>query len=376
VKTSCWRLNWILLCLVFLLPSKPEARANETCHICGSRLGLNVYLFTPRGKDQKVQACADCATLTTSCFICGLPVAKGYMRLADGRILCADDTKTAVLEQDLAEKIFDDVKREIQSMLAQLGSLPHHNIALHLEAKARLDKTGGNLISAHDDRLLMGLTRTRSDENGKLQHDVHLLYGLTRERLMVVAAHEYAHTWLHENIRRKLNDATVEGFCDWIAYRIVSGKHAEETRVLMASDYSQGQLQAFVAAEKEHGFYHVMQWVKYGIDPELDIEALDRTLVLREKRPANVAAAEPVFLSPPPPPRVAPTNLVLKGLSGSRARRFALINDCTLQVNEEAKVRLGDSNVVVRCLQIFDDAVVVKVAHENENRTLRLNSSR
>lgn len=374
MKTSSL-LIWILLGLAFLSPGQPEARADETCHVCGERLGLNVYLFAPAGRDQKVEVCATCATLTTTCYICGLPVAKDYMRLADGRILCSADTKTAVLEQDLAEKLFDDVKREIHSMLAQLGSLPHHNIKLHLEAKARLDKTGANVISAHDDRLLMGLTRTRSNEDGKLDHDVHLLYGLTRERMMVVSAHEYGHTWLHENIRRKLNDATVEGFCDWIAYRIVSGKHAEETKVLLASDYSQGQLQAFVAAEKEHGFYHVMQWVKHGIDPELDIQTLERVLLLREKRPADVASAQPVFLAPPPP-RAAPTHLVLKGLSGSKSRRFALINDSTLQVNEQAKVRLGNSNIIVRCVQILDDAVVVKVGHETETRVLRLNPSR
>jgi hypothetical protein len=45
-------------------------------------------------------------------------------------------------------------------------------------------------------------------------------------------------------------------------------------------------------------------------------------------------------------------------------------------VNETGKVRLGDSNVVVRCLEIRDDAVVIKVAHESETRTLPLNAPR
>jgi hypothetical protein len=263
-------------------------------------------------------------------------------------------------------------------MLSRLGSLPNHNITLHLEAKARLDKTGNNLISAHDDRLLMGLTRMRSNEDGKFEHDVYLLYGLTRERLRVVAAHEYAHTWLHENVRRKLNAESIEGFCDWLAYKLIADKEPYETKVLLESDYSRGQLQAFIAAEKEHGFYHVMQWVKHGLDPEVDAESLERILVLRERAPADsgsVVTSTPFEFSPPAP-RAAPTNLVLKGLAGPKSRRFAMINDGTFQLNEQGKVRLGDSNVVVRCLQILDDTVVVQVAGEAETRTLRLNTSR
>src|ERR1051325_3182409 len=199
---------------------------DDLCPVCGQRLGVRVYLFTKRGRDEKVPVCAACSRLETTCYICGVPVRDKCTRLADGRLLCEDDARTAVLTQDEAEKIFDDVKSDLQSVLAQLGSLPHHNIHLNLEAKARLDKSGSNLISAHDDRLLMGLTRTTGHEDGRHEHTISLLYGLTRERMMVVAAHEYGHAWLHENIRRKLNQDTVEGFCDWLAYKLISQKNA------------------------------------------------------------------------------------------------------------------------------------------------------
>jgi hypothetical protein len=372
---------WTVIALLWLssVPNLSGAATDEICPICGDRMGLNIYRFTKRGSDEKVLVCENCAKLETACFICGLPVKHKFMRLADGRLLCNDDAKTAILQQDDTDKIFDDVKRDLQSMLAQLGSLPHHNINVVLEAKARLDKSGANLISAHDDRLLMGLTRTSSREAGKFEHEIHLLYGLTRERMMVVAAHEYAHTWLHENVRRKLNQDTVEGFCDWIAYKMISQKNSPyEMKVLLDSDYSRGQLQAFIAAEKEHSFYYVMQWVKHGVDPEVDAEHLERILALRENSPGKPSAdsASTPFAFAPTVPRSAPTNLVLKGLSGSKSRRFALINDATLQANEQGKVRLGDSNVVVHCLQILDDAAVIKVAGENQTRTLKLSAPR
>ena len=347
----------------------PAITTDDLCPVCNQHYGPTVYGLTKRGRTEKVFVCANCAKLDTRCYICAMPVKDKFLRLADGRLLCDDDARQAVLEQFEAEKLFDDVKRETQIVLTQLGSLPHHNIKLILEAKARLDKTGSNLISAHDDRLLMGLTRTTGRGEGKFEHTVYLLHGLTKERMTVVAAHEYAHAWLHENVRRKLNQDTVEGFCDWIAHRIIAQKNEYETTVLMKSDYSQGQLQAFLAAEKEHTFYLVMQWVKSGVDPEIDLEHLERILVLRDQK---AAPAEPFAFATPPPPRPAPTSLVLKGLSGTKTRRFALINDATFAAHEQGKVRLGESNVVVRCLEIRDDAVVVQVAGRAEPLTLKL----
>jgi hypothetical protein len=361
---ACGALLWL-----FITSTVFSATPETLCPICGNRLGTSAFLLTKRGHEEKVTVCADCGKLETTCYICGLPVKNKAMRLADGRLLCSDDAKQAVLTQDEAQKIFDDIKRDIQSMLSRHGVLPHHNIHLVLEAKARLDKTGGNLISAHDDRMLMGLTRSTSDESGKFEHTVSLLYGLTRERLMAVAAHEYGHAWLHENVRRKLNQDAVEGFCEWIAYKVIVQRNAPyETKVLLESDYSQGQLQAFIAAEKEHAFYRLIQWVKSGVDPELDREHLERILVLREgnSEPAPALAFAPIT------PRAPMTNLVLKGLSGGKARRFALINDSTLTVNEQAKVRLGESNVVVHCLEIGSDSAIIQVAGESERRTLRL----
>lgn len=361
--------------------SSPAAPKDEMCAVCNNRIGLTVYLFTKLGRDEKVPVCANCAKLETTCYICTLPVREKGTRLADGRLLCEEDAKNAVLGQDEAEKIFDDVKHDLQSMLARLGSLPHHNIQLTLEAKARLDKNGMNVISAHDDRLLMGLTRSTRGETGEFEHKIFLLYGLTRERLMVVAAHEYAHAWLHENVRRKLNQDAIEGFCDWIAHKLISQKNAPfETKVLFDSNYSRGQSRAFIAAEKEQTFYRVMQWVKSGVDPEIDAEHLERVLVLREPVADDMAFASASVSTPfqfaPVPVRTGPTNFVLKGLSGSKARRFALINDGTFMANEESKVRLGDSNVAVRCLQILDDAVVIQVAGESQSRTLKLNRVR
>jgi hypothetical protein len=316
----------------------PSAAARDHCAVCQKRFGSQVYSIKKLGTEEKLLICPDCAKLETSCYLCGVPVKDKYTQLADGRLLCETDTKQAVLEQDEAAKIFEDVKRDAQTILARLGKLPHRNIQLILEAKPKLDKTGGNIISRHEDSLLMGLTRTTRDGE-EFRHSIYLLHGLTRDRLAVVAAHEYGHAWLHENVSRKLNQDAVEGFCDWLAYQVIKNKSMPgEMKVLLESTYSQGQLQAFVAAEKEHSFYRVMQWVKSGIEPEVDTRHLERILQLRE--PAN-EEPEPAFafanVSPPPPPPPPPKKPPRP--DQSRVERFVRLEGAPLRADQRRHVR-------------------------------------
>ena len=67
-----------------------------------------------------------------------------------------------------------------------------------------------------------------------------------------------------------------------------------------------------------------------------------------------------------------PDTLLLRGLSGPTQRRLALINDRTLALNEEGRVRVGTSNVTVRCLAISNDAVVIRVNGADEVMRLAL----
>ena len=359
--------GWRLLFLVAMTAAWAVS-TDDLCPICQQRHGKTVYGITRRGSEAKILICAACAKLDTACYVCNVPVKDRLTRLADGRLLCEDDARLAVLEQVRAEDLFAEVKRDAQSILSRLGSLPHHNIHLVLETKAHLDKTGGNVISRHDDRLLMGLTRTRR-QGDDCHHTIYLLSGLTQDRMKVVAAHEYAHAWLHENVRRKLNQSAVEGFCDWIAWKVIQQKNCpEELKALLASDYSEGQLQAFIAAESRHSFYHVMQWVKSGADPEIEPDKLERILALRD---TSAPHAPPMWaFEVPATPRPALTNLTLKGMSETKAGRFALINDNTFALNEQGRVRLGDSNVLLRCVEIRTNAAVVQVQGESAARTL------
>ena len=68
----------------------------------------------------------------------------------------------------------------------------------------------------------------------------------------------------------------------------------------------------------------------------------------------------------------APDVLMLKGLLGGGSHALALINDQSLAVGESGKVRVGTSNVLVRCVAIRADSVNIQVGDAKEPQVLSL----
>ena len=93
--------------------------------------------------------------------------------------------------------------------------------------------------------------------------------------------------------------------------------------------------------------------------------------------PIRPVAAEPVrelplFGGAQTAPPTHYTELVLKNISGAKSHRFALVNNQTLAAGESARVKLGDGEVKVRCLEIRDRSVVVAVDGQEGSRELVL----
>jgi thioredoxin-related protein len=90
--------------------------------------------------------------------------------------------------------------------------------------------------------------------------------------------------------------------------------------------------------------------------------------------------ADPTSAEPPPPAfNGAPTfppktwsGLELKGIAGPANARLAMINNQTLGAGETGKVKLGDSVVKVKCLEVHDDRAVVMIEGSNQRRELRM----
>lgn len=85
----------------------------------------------------------------------------------------------------------------------------------------------------------------------------------------------------------------------------------------------------------------------------------------------NDSPPPPLFNGAPtfPPPQF--NDLVLKGISGSKTARLAMINNKTLGVGESASLKLGDRAVKVKCVEIRQDSVMVSV-DDGQPREVRL----
>jgi hypothetical protein len=331
----------------------------DVCLSCEKPLHLSVLLLSSPYYKERQKFCADCAYLKTTCAICELPIARG-LDLKDGRMLCPRDAKTAILSGDEAQTIFDDVKRDVMKMLAGSTVCPNRNINFSLADSQELRSLYRLRRFPQTHNSLLGLTRSSSVAD-RFEHKIYVVSGLTRGKFIGVCAHEYGHAWLEENsMKDRLLDAdAIEGFCELLAWKIMSdrGEHFERDR-LREDEYTHGQIDAFIQAESDYTFYRVMKWAIGGLDSKLSVTNTARLLVLAEAPLAQSAA----FAWPPPQAvvRPAPDTLVLNGISGPAKRRLALINGTTLGVNETAKVRLAASNVVVRCLEIRGTSVLLE----------------
>lgn len=360
----------VWLILVLLAATLRADEAYKSCVICQGRIVKTVYLKTSPYLQGKQPICPECIKIEQECFICELPVKNRFVDLKDGRFLCERDAKVAILSGETAQQIFDDVKRDLMAMFARTGRLPDRNVTFTLVNRRTLEDLYRVQRFPHGDFATLGLTRTQV-KGEEFKHEIFVLNGIHRGRFIAVAAHEYGHAWLQENVshNRVLDSDTVEGFCELVAYRLIQQKnHPIELAMIVTNTYTRGQIHAFLQVDASR-FYEIGKWMRSGVDQKLDPNNINRVFVLQQDNspptvPAWAIAAKPVS--------IAPSTLQLRSISGTPRRRFALINDQTLAPNEQAKVRLGSSNVTVRCLEVSDRAAVIQLVDSGERRTLRL----
>ena len=348
----------ILLLFLTLAFSLVAADAPLRCAACQRLLAGTYFWATSPALKEKQPVCEACKNLKTQCAICQLPIPDPRHALDDKRLLCDRDFAAGIFDEKEALRVFEEAKRDVHRMLRSYGTLPDNNITVSLVNGKTLTQLYQSLPSLHESSLL-GLTRTEVATPGRqFRHNIYLINGLGRSRLAAVSAHEFTHAWMHENIpeTRKLEKDTIEGFCELVAFKLMNERRDEvEKKVILAIAYTRGQVNAFVQAENELQFNRIIQWLKTGVDEQLN-EA--------NPRQALAVNTEPPPVVWPPPNAVSttvPETLLLKGISGTASRRFALINDATLAKNEEARVRVGSSNVVLRCLEIRPRSVLVQL---------------
>src|SRR6266404_8372568 len=347
------------------------------CDICGSVLTNRYYKIVDSVTGITNRVCMDCEALPDRCFICGLPVKADAKTLPDGRMFCARDAKEVVDSDEEAKRICGEVRNDLHRLLSRFMTFPDTNVMVSIVDRFYLE----SLFKApgHEDACVTvyGATHTHHMPNGRFIHSVSVLSNLKPEHFMAVCAHEYTHTWIGQNVsavrQAALDRDTLEAFCELVAYKYMESRsEISEMQVIKKNSYTKGQILTLIEADNRYGFDAIVEWMQNGEDFKLDWAGLDRVRTLQgdpEKTETPFAA---LFYVPVTVPTPVPDTLELKGISGPALHRYVIINDATFRPMEKARVRVGQTNVAVRCLEIRDKSVLIQVNDSIEKQELFL----
>ena len=350
------------------------AWAEPQCATCGQFITDEViYYVTDRATGEKRPVCGACMKLPRVCALCRLPVKVDYTEVGDGRFLCARDAKVAVLDAAKARQILLEARPELDRLLARFLRLPATNVSLTIENPVHMEQILQSPGFARQCPFLYGYTRSLLYHDTRWEHTVGILSALPRTRLLSTYAHELTHTWLKEELpqERRISRTAVEGCCELVSYRFMES--LEETTELAAirqNNYTEGQIDLFLEADKVYGLGRIVEWMKYGRDDQLRAGDLDRIrdIQVPMRASAPVTPGPPLVIAPTP----VPDELRLLGIMGSGKNKVALINDTPLNEGESGTVRVGTAKVDVRCVKILADSVVIRVGESTEMTELKL----
>ena len=344
------------------------------CAICGGEFGATIYLVTDKVTREKIQICHDCSVLSEECFICGLPVKKDFTKLPDGRFLCARDAKRAVLDEDEAKRVCAEVKEAVDRLFSRFINFPATNVDTVIVDRVNLQELFKFPGRDYQCPNVLGYIQSKTNSQGEIRHEISLMSGLPLDEFKAVCAHEFSHSWQFENVpparKKTLGHDANEGFCELVAYLLMDSQHEEAAmKTIRANAYTRGQIDLFIEAEKRFGLNDILEWMKYGVDSLLHADDLNRVRNIELPPPP----AAPISLLPSYKPSApAPDVLMLRGISWTQHRPLAVINDRTFEAKEEGKVRIGKTNVTLRCLEIRTNSVIVQTQGSNEKLELFL----
>jgi hypothetical protein len=369
------RKRFYVFVLIAFLQSAAALRADSGhCAICGGDFGDTIYTFTDKVTHEKIQACYTCAMWPNTCFICGLPARKDFVELRDGRFICARDAKTAVLDENEARQLCRQVHDDLDRTFSRFMTFPETNVTIGVLDRVDLMafKVPGNDFECPD---LLGYIRPETNDEDQVEFQIRIMSALPRAEFRATCAHEYSHAWVYENVpaarRKKLGRDAHEGFCELISFLLMDAQREEaEKKAIRQNGYTRGQVDLFIEAEHRYGLDDILDWMKYGVDAKLDPAHLDRVRdVVVPKTTTSTSNPIRVYATERP---AAPDTLVLRGISTGQKGALAFINDQTLAVGESARIRVGKTNVLVRCLSIGKESVRIRIESSGAEQDLRM----
>lgn len=356
--------------------------AGDICFVCQKEIRFTVYTWTDKVTRTKVMLCGDCSELPDNCYLCSVPVSKHFTKLPDGRILCKRDVKTVVLDDKEAAQICEKVKQDMDRLFIRFLTIPETNVTVQLMDRVRLQELFRVIGNDYSCPNTLGCTETKTNE-GQRVFEISILSGQPREDVMTTCVHEYAHTWIIENVsaarHKTLGKSAVEGFCELLSY-LFAEQHGLATAKsnILANHYTRGQIHLFIEAHGRYGLQDIVDWMKAGEDPLLRRDDLGRVRRLEDrstaktKAPGEIKSLGNSTTTTTNPPPLLPEKIILQGIVWSKTQPMATLNGRNFDLNQESVLQLRDGPTTVRCLEIRPTSVVLQTNNASERLILEL----
>lgn len=250
------------------IPADPQH--SRFCNHCGGVLVGSYCVYRRKDGSSRLVLCEACAARAVPCAACGLPLVEVQHRLSDGRPVCPACRASAEDDPAAARLLYEHVIAIVAGELGLrvrrppgFGLYSRADMALLERAvqppplRAGATAPPGHLVGAY-----IKLGRRR---------EIVVETGLPRLFMAKVIAHEYAHAWQGENCAFLADAQLSEGFCEWVAYRVLGVLGAGDVRQAMAegSGFYADALRRVLAIEAGGGAAAVLARVR---DPRVAIE--------------------------------------------------------------------------------------------------------
>lgn len=247
------------------------AKYGPRCAACGQPLvnsssSSGDYVeITSKVTLEKKYYCENCYKTLKKCDICGLLVKAGIRPLSDGRYLCEDCLKTAVFDYNEVKAIYDEVVPAVQNILgSKIETVPPLYLVDQKQLKDVQKETDSFSVNElgfyYRDKLYL------SDNNKYKPVDprIYILFGEPRSIIFWSVAHEFGHAWFSENCPPNQSNEIVEGFAQWVAYKmaLIKGYNNEINKQMSRPDVYGSGLRKLVEIENRGGARAVLKYVK------------------------------------------------------------------------------------------------------------------
>lgn len=335
--------------LLFAISSNLFAQVREFCIVCAKGPLVGTIWKHPHGT-----ICPACVKRDIKCDICSLPILDKYLKTKDGRFICKFEKDDVVVDDKQAKLIFDRAVERVLYLSRNQMKLrgPAPNVKLF-----DIDywNQGSNMRRG-------GFSQTRQ-VGRQYTHNVILLSGLPKDELVGVCAHEYTHLWINENKKpdREIEADTIEGICELLAYKVCEGAgFTNQLERIKKNPYTKGRILTMLEAEKQYGFFKVLDWVRNG---------KNATVTLRNQGTTSRTSTPPMAKTPPRPAPSTTSNsgstsssgLQLTSISRTSRGYRAQINGVLFYRGDLKRVSINGRPVNLQCVQVTSDGAQVSI---------------